>query len=360
VYISGESPSFSSCAFLHNESFLDGGAVYSDGGSPIFDSCDFAGNGCREGRGGALFTEDGAPVLIHTTIDANTAGQTGGGIHNETGDPQLSRVSFRGNSAPQGGGMYSLLGEAELVNCLFAGNIATGEEEETFDSCITEGRGGGFAGLVDASTFVNCTIVNNAAECNGLGGGIEGSFGTFTNCIVWHNSDSEGDGETAQFRGGSPTVDYSCVDGLTGNLGGDGNIGLDPLFADPVGPDGEPGTPDDDLRLLAGSPCIDAGDNAAVPEEIDTDLLGQPRFIDDPETPDTGVGTPPIVDMGAIEYQAMACPADLDESGDVDIGDLLVLLGEWGASGGEADLDADGVVDVGDLLILLGDWGPCA
>jgi predicted outer membrane repeat protein len=321
--------------------------------------CEFSGNSCRQGRGGAIYAENGEAVLMHCDFDINSAALTGGGIHNETGAPQLTRVRFRGNTAPQGGGMYSLLGEPTLINCLFSGNIATGDEEETFDACVIEGRGGGYASIVGNSTFVNCTFVNNRAECNGLGGGVEGVFGSFTNCIFWDNLDSEGDGESAQIRGGNPIVNFSCVDGLTGDLGGAGNIGGDPLFADADGPDDQPGTPDDDLRLLAGSPCIDAGDNTAVPEGIDSDLLGQPRFVDDPETPDSGIGTPPIVDMGAIEYQAITCPADLDGSGVVDVADLLMLLGQWNATGGVADLNGDGIVDVADLLVLLAAWGPC-
>ena len=35
-----------------------------------------------------------------------------------------------------------------------------------------------------------------------------------------------------------------------------------------------------DLRLQLTSPAIDAGDNAAVPPEILSDLSGSPRFID--------------------------------------------------------------------------------
>ncbi|HRP64258.1 MAG TPA: hypothetical protein PK400_13240 [Phycisphaerales bacterium] len=54
-------------------------------------------------------------------------------------------------------------------------------------------------------------------------------------------------------------------------------------------------------------------------------------------------------------------PIDLNCDGVVDVLDLLILLGAWGACGkGDcaADLNADGVVDVLDLLILLGNWGP--
>ncbi len=53
-----------------------------------------------------------------------------------------------------------------------------------------------------------------------------------------------------------------------------------------------------DYRLSAASPCIDAADNT-VPglAGITEDLDGNPRFVDGPDTPDSGNGAPPVVDM---------------------------------------------------------------
>jgi len=84
---------------------------------------------------------------------------------------------------------------------------------------------------------------------------------------------------------------------------------------------GAPGTTYqvNNYRLGAGSPCIDAADNTAVPfdsadldgdgdtsERTPLDLDGNPRFQDDPATTDSGVPDPPlypnVVDMGAYEY----------------------------------------------------------
>jgi len=61
---------------------------------------------------------------------------------------------------------------------------------------------------------------------------------------------------------------------------------------------------------------------------------------------------------------AKDCPADLDFDGDVDTGDLLILLGNWGyCPEGEicwSDIDMDGDVDTADLLFgLLANWGEC-
>jgi hypothetical protein len=54
------------------------------------------------------------------------------------------------------------------------------------------------------------------------------------------------------------------------------------------------------------------------------------------------------------------CPADLNGDNVVNVSDLLILLGAWGACPGcDADLNGDDVVNVSDLLILLGAWGAC-
>jgi len=48
---------------------------------------------------------------------------------------------------------------------------------------------------------------------------------------------------------------------------------------------------------------------------------------------------------------------DVDLDCNVNITDLLFLLGEWGRTDSPADINDDGIVNVPDLLILLGDWG---
>jgi 6-phosphogluconolactonase (cycloisomerase 2 family) len=55
------------------------------------------------------------------------------------------------------------------------------------------------------------------------------------------------------------------------------------------------------------------------------------------------------------------CPADLTGDGQVNVSDLLVLLGAWGPCDGEcpSDLNGDGQVNVSDLLVLLAAWGSC-
>jgi hypothetical protein len=124
------------------------------------------------------------------------------------------------------------------------------------------------------------------------------------------------------------------------------------------GPDAVWGTDDDDfgdLHLMSGSPCLDAGENAAVPADLSGDLDGCFRFVDDPSTVDTGTGTPPIVDMGAYECR----PADCSHDCDVDMLDYVEFEGcLLGPSGGVPsgcrcfDLDASEHIDLADFAVL--------
>lgn len=83
-----------------------------------------------------------------------------------------------------------------------------------------------------------------------------------------------------------------------------------------------------DPRLQRGSPCADAGNNAAVPadtidldsdgdvtEPLQFDLAGRPRMVDDPFAADTGFGTPSIVDIGEYERQSKPRRGILDLNG---------------------------------------------
>jgi len=168
------------------------------------------------------------------------------------------------------------------------------------------------------------------------------------NTITWGNNPDQ----IVDEAGATTTVNYSDVqDGWPGT----GNIDADPLFVDPAG---------GDLHLLPGSPCIDAGNNTAVPPGITTDLDGNPRFVDDPVTPDCPqapgtCGDPPVVDMGAYEFQGTSCPWDCEPTPNDNVGivDFLALLSQWGGPG-SCDFDGGGVGIV-DFLALLANWGPC-
>jgi len=57
------------------------------------------------------------------------------------------------------------------------------------------------------------------------------------------------------------------------------------------------------------------------------------------------------------------CPADVNNSGSVDVTDLLAVISGWGRCGDPEDCDADiddsGAVNVTDLLAVISAWGAC-
>jgi hypothetical protein len=230
----------------------------------------------------------------------------------------VGNCSFRNNTAGLAGALGSSFSSITVVDSVFSNNVATElgvgalsmsfNDESTLRNCVFAGNKAILAGgvLLDRSnaSIDNCTFIGNEADLvggamliygsdpvllnsvffantvNTMGAGIyymEGGNPTLTNCTLWNNRDQAGVSESAQIDGdndGVPQIDYSCIQGLTGNLGGIGNIGDDPLFVDPVGPDGISGTLDDNLRLLPESPCVDTGDPVFIqPGATDADGL---------------------------------------------------------------------------------------
>jgi subtilisin-like proprotein convertase family protein len=55
------------------------------------------------------------------------------------------------------------------------------------------------------------------------------------------------------------------------------------------------------------------------------------------------------------------CPEDIDNSGAVDVDDLVAVILGWGPCGKScpADIDDSGAVDVDDLVAVILAWGPC-
>jgi hypothetical protein len=51
------------------------------------------------------------------------------------------------------------------------------------------------------------------------------------------------------------------------------------------------------------------------------------------------------------------CPADLDGNGEVDINDLLVVVGAWGTA--EGDITGDGATSIEDVLAVIDGFGAC-
>lgn len=392
------------------------------------EGCDFIDNFSPSQTGGAIWSATGDPLnpqndvtgeirVRNSSFFSNNAEYYGAWVDYNTPVLLIENTEFRENSSLVAGGALAIgqtvgiASTATVQGCLFEENQNTGsggsalfiqarpvimeactvrdnigpsalrsgpvigfsggaKEFEVRNSLIEGNTGTGVFGFRNPSVIVtNCTISGNQSGIGGgLAGGIETSaaFVSVANTILWANSRSGVTDEPAQIRvfDSVPDVNFSIIQGLTGALGGVGNLGSDPLFVDAAG---------GNFGVSAGSPAIDAGSNPASPvdvldldgdgdfvERTPFDLLNQTRFQNDPATADTGVGgagQASVIDIGAIEFAS--CAGDLDGDGAVALGDLAILLAHFGASGGAADgdLDGDGDIDLADLSSLLSRFG---
>jgi len=341
----GGSPTVANCTFSGNYAGHGAGMHNDTGCSPTVVNCEFVENAAGSFGGGMKYEGLSSSTVTNCTFSDNSGGSVGGGggmCTAASSSPTLTNCTFSGNSGRSGGGMYNT-GSPTVTNSTFSGNTAgwlgggmsnSGTSNPMVTNCTFSGNsaidygGGMHNGDSSNPTLTNCTFFRNSAGRDG--GGMDNSHSStpaVSNSIFWGNiDDAQGDGggpymdESAQIytSSGTPTVNYSIVQGGWTGAGGTGNSASDPLFIDADGLDNIPGTEDDDVRLRVGSAAIDAGDNDALPadtadldddldtsEEIPIDLAGNDRRIEDPNVVDTGnagtVGTP-VVDMGAFEF----------------------------------------------------------
>ena len=313
-------PVFLACTFRLNFSGAWGGGLHSFRSSPVLRDCFFQANNAGM-QGGAICFEESDSLVVESTFQGNWSTDGGAVFVSEDADCRLTNCRFMGNAGyGSGGAVFSAGRNLAIVNGLFSGNLAFMD-------------GGAVALMGGPGVLTNCTFYRNIAE-GSLGGGALAVFGAtaeLANCILSNHSYKElplialkgMDDKKAEliisYSNLNDDPDAIVQSGSTLITRGDGNIDMGPGFRDPAGADEVVGTADDDLGLKAGSSCIDAGDNTAVPADIDDidlnddlseriplDLDGRTRFADDPDTPDTGLADAPaypdIVDIGAYEY----------------------------------------------------------
>jgi hypothetical protein len=195
--------------------------------------CVYMNNGVLDG-----FTLRSGATYSH--VMSAYGGNKGGGAVNMIGaaaGTEVRNCIIRDNKAYDGGGVATGYGFTcgWVVNCLITGNSAC------------------YGGATYWTVLQNCTVVGNSASLN-----VAGTYcGAMTNSIVYGNSGNSGNHLSC-------TANYSCTVPLPSGIG---NIAVSPLFVDGAGPN---------YRLLAASPCINAGDNTYVISVKDLD--GNPRI----------------------------------------------------------------------------------
>jgi len=275
AYGAGAAPTIEDCVFFDNYSAF-GSTVYSGGDSITIRGCRFQDSLTS---GSALMIRSGGTVTDCECLGNESYDGLGGDITVDSRSPGVTveRCRF---AATRGGWGFRAEAPVTVVNCIFDGSFLNG--------------GYVFAAGGPApyfASFINCTFARSSVGRVFVSSDVAAVFAR--GCVVWGNTIS------GPVLDGVGSIGYSLVQG---GLPGTGNINSDPKFRNAVA---------SDYRLLAGSPAIDAADNTAFPAGVATDFDGLPRFVDDPNMPNTGNGTPPLADMGAHEYQDTLCQPDL-------------------------------------------------
>ncbi|HUE99837.1 MAG TPA: choice-of-anchor Q domain-containing protein [Anaerolineales bacterium] len=194
-------------------------------------------------QGGGMYNNAGAPTLTNVTFSANSA-SIGGGIYNDNSNPTLTNATFDDNQAGTGGGLFNNNSSPILTNVTLSGNSASN-------------IGGGIYNYSGSNPILtNVTVSGNTAV--NLAGGIhnEGSSPVLYNTILWGN----GTELTNDFS--APTITHSIVAGGCPSGSNCTNV----IDADPLlGPLQDNGGFTQTMALGAGSPAIDAGDDANCP-----------------------------------------------------------------------------------------------
>ena len=373
------------CLIVGNRGSLGGGiACYGATGSAMISHCALVGN-AASGGGAIQYSHDagdGACLISDCVISGNvtTSPMAGGGGIRVTSSVPVTIVNctIANNSKPgtSGGGGCTFVGGGTLVNSVVWGNtpdqIASYSTPAVVTYCDVQGGWAG-AGNVNADPLL-------------VGGGA----GTWTADGVYHAeagqltlTDAAASWTVDELVGkyvsspssayGSGRVQFAIVSNTATTL---------TVWADAwaIANDASWVTAGldyqvHDYHLQAGSPCIDAADNTAVPadaldldgdgdvaEATPFDLGGEQRFVDVPDVADTGNpdGVHPPVDMGAYEVQAaLLHPGDVDCSGRVDYADIDRFVEALSHVGGvgwpydcpwlNADCNGDGHVDYADI-----------
>lgn len=323
LYGTGSSTTVIDTQFINNtfmSNIGEGGAVYFNAGDHLIRNCQFTGNGLDAAvtpnagcTGGALYLDAGSMQITSSTFSGSRGGQGGAIYVRGNGfDFFMDACELLDNFALTGGGVYidGTAGntKARLRNCLFAGNHTTGNDAAINTSKPTE--------------LTNCTVVDNTAEGSYIIGGQPAANTLFiNNCIVWGNTAATHIIPAPM----SAIVRFNTLQiAYTGGAGSTGNSTVDPQFVNAGA---------GDFRLSPSSPAIDAGNTALYAGPF-SDLAGNPRGVDDPNSTDTGVSIDgPVIDRGCFEFQvdtpAPTCPGDLTGDDFVNVDDLNEVLGNW-------------------------------
>jgi hypothetical protein len=335
-------PQVIGCTFSGNAAAYQGGAIFNESATVTLTDCSFTDNH-SDGQGGAVVNTRSTVVFSGCSLSGNSSGLGGAGVYSDLASRiRFDRCSLAGDT-PSGGATLFQTGSTDvlLTNCVLS-DIASCEDggQLTLVNSIvrSNGRVRGVSlntasgcrgtlvntvltGTSDPSTIAGgitvsgngpLTLINSTFSANQFGGGVirlmANTSAAIHNCIFWGDPGGTETSHLLLSSGVTLDIQSSCVQGWTGHLGGVGNFGANPMLVDADGPDGIPGTADDDFRLAFGSPGINAGNPSWLPADF-ADLDGD-GDVNEPLPLDLNLAARVYgtgLDIGALETGPMQC-----------------------------------------------------
>ncbi|HZL35243.1 MAG TPA: right-handed parallel beta-helix repeat-containing protein [Tepidisphaeraceae bacterium] len=291
------------CTFTNNEGAL-GGGIYNTGDMTISDST-ITGNTATTNGGGVM--NSGTLSLTDCVISQNQVAEDyygqADGIENSGGTIAISDSTISGNSADGSGPAISIDGgSATIIGSTISGNSGAalynfGQTSLTNDT-VSNNSGGGIANERNITVYDTTVAGNTSSQDAGISNIVgASSLPTFTlaNTIVAGNIVTGSAGSGGEDASGPfISLGHNLIgqtDGSTGWTGSDvqGSTAqpLDPR----LWPLGFYSGPTQTMPPILGSPALNAGSVALIPDGVTTDQRGLSRVVNG------------LVDIGAVEVQ---------------------------------------------------------
>jgi len=242
----------------------------------------------------------------------------GGAVYGINSSASITTCRFEQNRADYGGGVYMLYSSMNMSDCDFAGNIA-------------ENEGGGVLVYETSGSLAGCDFTQNACGVSGPGSG--SGFKSVGARVA---------GETVllsgcTFTGGIAGVDGSAVEHFENAANVRGKLRM-------VG-----------CTVTGNASNLDAAGLRMTGAQASCVLTGGTTICSN--TP-RNVDGPFLIEGTAT---VCGCLADVTGDGQVNGGDLGIVLNSWGGADalGSGDVNHDGMIDGSDLSIVLSSWGAC-
>jgi len=158
-------------------------------------------------RGGGIYADKSSVSIINSTVSDNFSGSYGGGFYVADSSLSLINSTISGNSAANAGGLYSKSGSISLINSIVAGNLAaSGAEIGDFGGATTFSNNNSLLGDSshnNAQAFVNFTP-NATYDITATNNGTQA---TTLSSILTPLADNGGATQTHALVAGSPAID---------------------------------------------------------------------------------------------------------------------------------------------------------